>query len=46
MVFHLVPVSIEKATGQHIYDNVLPLILIRYCDPDSWDLGITTLTAA
>src|SRR5277367_405480 len=30
MVFHLVPGSIAKATGQHSYDDVLPLMLIRY----------------
>src|ERR1700712_4642623 len=29
MVFHLVPGSVAKATGQHSYDDVLPLMLVR-----------------
>jgi SSS family solute:Na+ symporter len=45
MVFHLVPGSIAKATGQHSYDDVLPLMLIRYCGPGLLGLGITALIA-
>jgi SSS family solute:Na+ symporter len=45
MVFHLVPGSIAKVTGQHSYDDVLPLMLIRYCGPGLLGLGITALIA-
>jgi len=45
IVFHLVPGSIAKATGQHSYDDVLPLMLIRYCGPGLLGLGITALIA-
>jgi SSS family solute:Na+ symporter len=45
MVFHLVPGSVAKATGQHSYDDVLPLMLIRYCGPGLLGLGITALIA-
>ena len=34
-----------KATGQHSYDDVLPLMLIRYCGPGLLGLGITALVA-
>jgi SSS family solute:Na+ symporter len=44
-VFHLVPGSVAKATGQHSYDDVLPLMLIRYCGPGLLGLGITALVA-
>src|SRR6201996_4038614 len=45
MVFHLVPGSVAKATGQHSYDDVLPLMLVRYCGPGLLGLGITALIA-
>ena len=44
-VMHLVPASIAKITGQHSYDDVLPLMLIRYCGPGLLGLGITALVA-
>src|SRR6201747_2263407 len=31
MAYHLVSDSVAKATGQSSYDEVLPLMLIRYC---------------
>src|SRR6202046_4143672 len=45
MVFHLVPGSVAKVPGQHSYDDVLPLMLIRYCGPGLLGLGITALVA-
>ncbi len=44
-LFHLVPGDIARATGQHAYDEVLPLMLIRYCGPGLLGLGITALIA-
>jgi SSS family solute:Na+ symporter len=44
-VMHLVPASVAKITGQHSYDDVLPLMLIRYCGPGLMGLGITALVA-
>ena len=44
-VMHLVASNIAKATGQHSYDEVLPLMLIRYCGPGLLGLGITALVA-
>jgi SSS family solute:Na+ symporter len=44
-LMHLVPADIAKATGQHAYDEVLPLMLIRYCGPGLLGLGITALVA-
>jgi len=44
-VMHLVPASVAKATGQHSFDDVLPLMLIRYCGPGLLGLGITALVA-
>lgn len=44
-MFHLVPGDVAKATGQHAYDEVLPLMLIRYCGPGLLGLGITALVA-
>src|SRR5665213_1828945 len=44
-LMHLVPASIAKVTGQHSYDDVLPLMLIRYCGPGLMGLGITALVA-
>jgi SSS family solute:Na+ symporter len=44
-MFHLVPAEVAKVTGQHSYDDVLPLMLIRYCGPGLLGLGITALVA-
>jgi SSS family solute:Na+ symporter len=44
-VMHLVPTEVAHATGQHAYDEVLPLMLIRYCGPGLLGLGITALIA-
>jgi SSS family solute:Na+ symporter len=44
-VMHLVPESVAAATGQHSYNEVLPLMLIRYCGPGLLGLGITALMA-
>ncbi len=42
---HLVAASTAKVTGQHSFDDVLPLMLIRYCGPGLLGLGITALVA-
>lgn len=44
-MFDLVPASVAKVTGQHSFDDVLPLMLIRYCGPGLLGLGITALVA-
>ena len=44
-VYHLVPGDVAMKTGQHAYDEVLPLMLIRYCGPGLLGLGITALVA-
>ncbi|WP_263365421.1 sodium:solute symporter family protein [Edaphobacter bradus] len=44
-LMHLVPESMAAATGQHSYNEVLPLMLIRYCGPGLLGLGITALVA-
>lgn len=44
-LMHLVPESVAAATGQHSYNEVLPLMLIRYCGPGLLGLGITALVA-
>src|ERR1700737_1167566 len=44
-IMHLVPKSIAATTGQHSYNEVLPLMLIRYCGPGLLGLGITALLA-
>ena len=44
-IMHLVPTDVARATGQHAYDEVLPLMLIRYCGPGLLGLGITALVA-
>jgi SSS family solute:Na+ symporter len=44
-VMHLVPESVAATTGQHSYNEVLPLMLIRYCGPGLLGLGITALMA-
>src|SRR5438093_382658 len=37
--------TMAVATGQHSYNEVLPLMLIRYCGPGLLGLGITALLA-
>jgi len=44
-IYHLVPGDVAVRTGQHSYDQVLPLMLIRYCGPGLLGLGITALVA-
>jgi SSS family solute:Na+ symporter len=41
----LVPESMVAATGAHSYNDVLPLMLARYCGPGLLGLGITALIA-
>ena len=43
--FHLVPQDIAVRTGQHSYNEVLPLMLVRYCGPGLLGLGVTALIA-
>ena len=43
--YHLVPAEVARQTGQNSYDQVLPLMLIRYCGPGLLGLGITALVA-
>src|ERR1700760_3237389 len=43
--YHLVADDVAKRTGQPAYDQVLPLMLIRYCGPGLLGLGITALVA-
>jgi solute:Na+ symporter, SSS family len=43
-LIHLVPASAMQA-GQHTYDEVLPLMLARYCGPGLLGLGVTALIA-
>ncbi len=43
--FRLVPQDIAVATGQHSYNEVLPLMLVRYCGPGLLGLGVTALIA-
>src|SRR6266496_6799256 len=42
---HLVPNAPHLAAGQHSYNEVLPLMLARYCGPGLLGLGITALVA-
>ncbi|MDE3103556.1 MAG: sodium:solute symporter family protein [Acidobacteriota bacterium] len=45
-VMHLVASNIAKGNpGMHTYDEVLPLMLIRYCGPGLLGMGITALVA-
>lgn len=44
-LFHLVSDAEAARTGAHAYDEVLPLMLIRYCGPGLLGLGITALVA-
>jgi solute:Na+ symporter, SSS family len=41
----LVPQDVAAATGGHSYNEVLPLMLARYCGPGLLGLGITALLA-
>ena len=45
MAYHLVPDNVVKLTGPNSYNEVLPLMLIRYCGPGLLGLGITALVA-
>jgi SSS family solute:Na+ symporter len=42
---NLVPESVATVTGGHSYNDVLPLMLARYCGPGLLGLGITALIA-
>ena len=42
---HLVPESQAIATGGHSFNEVLPIMLARYCGPGLLGLGITALIA-
>ena len=41
----LVPESVATLTGGHSYNDVLPLMLARYCGPGLLGLGVTALIA-
>jgi SSS family solute:Na+ symporter len=41
----LVPESVASVTGGHSYNDVLPLMLARYCGPGLLGLGVTALIA-
>jgi SSS family solute:Na+ symporter len=43
--WHLVPGSEAALHGGHSYDEVLPLMLARYCGPGLLGLGVTALVA-
>ncbi|MBV8673981.1 MAG: sodium:solute symporter family protein [Acidobacteriaceae bacterium] len=43
--YHLVAQNVAVATGQHSYNEVLPLMLVRYCGPGLLGLGVTALIA-
>lgn len=43
--FKLTGASVAAATGGHSYNEVLPLMLARYCGPGLLGLGITALIA-
>ena len=43
--FHLVGESVAVATHQHSYNEVLPLMLVRYCGPGLLGMGVTALIA-
>ena len=44
-LFHLVGESQRSAANPYTYNDVLPLMLIRYCGPGLLGLGITALVA-
>ncbi|MEO8595138.1 MAG: sodium:solute symporter family protein [Candidatus Solibacter sp.] len=41
----LLPETVAQATGGHSYNEVLPIMLARYCGPGLLGLGITALIA-
>ena len=41
----LVPESVAQATGQHSYNEVLPLMMARYLGPGLLGLGVTSMIA-
>jgi SSS family solute:Na+ symporter len=43
--YHLVAQDVAVQTGQHSYNEVLPLMLVRYCGPGLLGLGVTALIA-
>ena len=43
--FHLVGETLAVRTGQHSYNEVLPLMMLRYCGPGMLGLGVTALIA-
>src|SRR5579859_4034555 len=43
--FHLVAQDVAVQSGQHSFNEVLPLMLVRYCGPGLLGLGITALIA-
>jgi SSS family solute:Na+ symporter len=43
--YHLVPANVASVTGQPSYNEVLPLMLVRYCGPGLLGLGVTALIA-
>ncbi len=43
--YHLVAQDVAVASGQHSYNEVLPLMLVRYCGPGLLGLGVTALIA-
>src|SRR5450755_2357155 len=43
--FHLVAQDVAVQTGQHSFNEVLPLMLVRYCGPGLLGLGVTALIA-
>jgi SSS family solute:Na+ symporter len=43
--YHLVGTDVALRTGQHTYNEVLPLMLVRYCGPGLLGLGVTALIA-
>src|ERR1700723_408880 len=43
--FRLLPEGAAVATGGHSYNEVLPLMMVRYCGPGLIGLGVTALIA-
>ena len=43
--FELFSEPVAQQTGQHSYNEVLPLLLVRYCGPGLLGLGVTALIA-
>ena len=43
--YHLVGQAQAVTSGQHSYNEVLPLMLVRYCGPGLLGLGVTALIA-